>query len=250
MCLDRLSAGNYYSRIISKCRDQTQRAYWPTLETVFEFGGHKLVLKPGWLPGAQPDVRGTVMWGESLRVWFELFAGVTVHRVTPTGSDNDGGWINASLFEDRFARERLLFEGRPYDPSDSRQKNALLDAIIPNASALCHVGLLERRRNISPPSLDYRVTRFGRRLDSFGYAGSSGLRKRLVFLCIAVYFRLRKYWKLVAIGAGGWTLLNALKFYSAAFDWVNGNVFASVSAIVTAVVLTVIAFIKSQFERH
>jgi hypothetical protein len=190
------------------------------------------------------------MWGDSLRAWFELFAGVTVHRVTSPGPDNDDGWINASVFEDRFTREGLLFGGRPYDPSDSKQKNALLDAIIANASALCHVGLLERRRNISPPSLDYRVTKLGRRLDSFGYGGSPGLRKRLVFLCIAAYFRLRKYWKLVAIGAGGWALLNALKFYSVAFEWANGNVFALVSAIVTAVVLAVLAFVRSHLESH
>jgi hypothetical protein len=188
------------------------------------------------------------MWGDSLRVWFELFAGVTVHRVTPTGPDNDDGWTNVSVFEDRFIRERLLFRGRPYDPSNGRQRNALLDAIIASASALCHVRLLERRRNISPPSLDYRVTNLGRRLDSFGYGRSPGLRKRLVFLCIAAYFRLRKYWKLVAIGAGGWAFLNALKFYSAAFEWVNGNVFALVSAIVTAVILAVLTFVRSHLE--
>lgn len=190
------------------------------------------------------------MWGDSIRAWFELFAGVAVYRVTPTGPEHDDGWINASAFEDRFARESLPFGGRPYDPSDNRQKNALLDALIGNASALCHVGLLERRRNISPPSLDYRVTKLGRRVDSFGSGRSPGVRKRLVFLSIAAYFQVRPYWKLMAIGAGGWTLLNALKFYSAAFEWASGNIFAWISAVVMAAIVAVLAFVKSHLEKR
>lgn len=177
------------------------------------------------------------MWGDGLRQWFELFAGIVVHRGgEPTTSEN-AGWLNVNDIEGRFRNEKLTFQGRKYDPTDIQQKNALLEAIIGKAGALCYVRLLERRRQLHPPSLDYRVTRLGRRIDNWGYGDRAGARKRAVFFAIEAFFRLKRYWKVIAIGAAGWAILNAFKFYGALWSWVANDAFAAVSALVVAVFL-------------
>jgi hypothetical protein len=103
-----------------------------------------------------------------LRNWFELFAGMTVYR-PKDGTHVSDGWLNTKDVERRFSSENLRFGGRRYDASDTEQQNQLLDAIIHNAGLLCTLRLLERRHQLRPPSLDYRVTPLGRRIDAWGY---------------------------------------------------------------------------------
>jgi hypothetical protein len=174
------------------------------------------------------------MWGDGLRLWFELFAGMVVYRGGEPATGESVGWLNVNDIEGRFKSEKLTFQGRKYDPTDTQQKNALLEAIINKASVLCYVRLLERRRQLHPPSLDYRVTRLGRRIGNWGYGHRPGVRKRAVFFAIEAFFRLKRYWKVIAIGAAGWALLNAFKFYGAVWSWVANDAFAAVSAIVVA----------------
>lgn len=174
------------------------------------------------------------MWGDNLRLWFELFAGMAVHH---GGSALSDGWLSFNDIEGRFRRENITFNGSKYDPSDPAQQNALLEAFIRNAGALCFVRLLERRRKIVPPSLDYRVTTFGRVVNRWGYGTRPGFRKRLVFFVIEVFFRLLKFKKLVALGAAGWVMLNAVKFYGVAWDWLSQDVFATVSAVIVGLVI-------------
>jgi len=175
------------------------------------------------------------MWGKGLRMWFELFAGIAVFQMTDKGADNKDGWINIKEYEDRFKREELNFGGKQYNPSDKKQRNDLLNAIINNASLLCTVKLLERRRNIIPPSLDYRVTKLGRRVDTWGYGDRPKIRKKLLFFFIEVVFRLKRYRKWITIAASCWTILNALKFFGAMFEGLRNDVFAVVSAIAIGV---------------
>lgn len=141
------------------------------------------------------------MWGDNYRKWFDLFAGIVVYRATEDAPGNDEGWVNVNEYEKMFSSDRLTFNGRPYTPSDTKQRNKLLEAILNNAGALCAVKLLERRRRIAPPSLDYRVTKFGRRVDAWGYGDKPGIRKRLFFFGVEAFFRLKKHWRLVTIGA-------------------------------------------------
>src|SRR5438034_11778322 len=128
------------------------------------------------------------MWGDNLRHWFELFAGMAVYRPGENGEHVSDGWLNVNDIEGRFRTQKLLVQGHPYDATDKSQRNQLLDAIVNNASALCTAKLLERRRQITPPSLDYRVTAIGRRIDNWGYGDKPGLRKRAVFLVIEAAF--------------------------------------------------------------
>lgn len=174
------------------------------------------------------------MWGDGLRLWFQLLAGMVVYRGGEPTTGENTGWLNVNDIEGRFRSENLTFHGRKYDPTDKQQKNALLEAIINQAGALCYVRLLERRRQLLPPSLDYRVTRLGRRIDSWGYGDKAGFRKRAVFFAIEAFFRLKRYWKVVAIGAAGWALLNAFKFYGVVWSWAANDAFALVSALVVA----------------
>jgi len=171
------------------------------------------------------------MWGNSLRYWFELFAGMAIFRPDAKGVHVNEGWINPNDIEARFLTERLLVQGRTYDGTDIHQRNQLFEDILRNAGVLCTARLLERRRQITPPSLDYRVTRFGRKIDNWGYGDKPGLRKRVVFFALETWFRLRPYWKLIAIGATGWGIINAFKFYSAAWQSIHNGFFALISAI-------------------
>jgi hypothetical protein len=178
-----------------------------------------------------------IMLGESLRNWFELFSGIAVYHINDKGSDDNEGWININEFEKRFIRERLVFAGKPYDPSDNKQRNQLLNAIIYYASLLCEVKLLERQHKINPTSLEYRVTKLGRKIDKLGYGTNPGLRKRLIFAAIYRFFWIKKYWKIVSFGALGWAIINAYKFYSAAFNWISNDLFAVISALGIALLL-------------
>ena len=174
------------------------------------------------------------MWGEGLRWWHEFFAGIAVFRVTADGNDDNEGWINASTCEDRFRRESILLDGRRYDPNDPKQRNQLLDAIISNAGILCHLKLLERRRQMTPPSLDYRVTKLGRKIDAWGYGEHTELRKKLLFFAFEAYLRGKKHWKVITVGAAGWGVVNAFKFYTTALDWIRNDLFSTVSALAMA----------------
>jgi|SRR6185312_1146283 len=176
------------------------------------------------------------MWGDRLRYWFELFAGMAIYKSNATGGHVNDGWINPDDIESRFRVERLLVQGRAYDGADNNQRNQLFEAILNNAGALCTARLLERRRQITPPSLDYRVTPFGRKIDKWGYGDKPGLRKRAAFFALEAWFRLRRY-KLVAIGSAGWAAINAFKFYSAAWQWIHNDFFALISAVVIAALL-------------
>jgi hypothetical protein len=177
------------------------------------------------------------MWGDNLRLWFDLFAGMVVYRGGQQQSPEEASWLNVKDIEGRFKRENLTFHGSKYNPSNLAQRNALLDAIISNASALCYVKLLERRRQIYPPSLDYRVSKLGRIVDRWRHRTTPGIRKRIFFFAVELFFRLKRYWKVIAIGATGWTILNAVKFYSAAWAWVSNDIFAAISAAVVAAII-------------
>jgi hypothetical protein len=69
------------------------------------------------------------MLGDDLRAWFELFDGMAVYRPQPGGGHAFDGWLNWSDIEGRFKTEKLTFAGKPYDPEDQAQRNALLDTL-------------------------------------------------------------------------------------------------------------------------
>lgn len=158
------------------------------------------------------------MRGDNLRHWFEIFAGATVHRGGVPTTPAELGWLNVKDVESCFRiDEHLNFDGRKYNPSDRRQKEALFDAIINNARALCFVRLLERRRRMSPPSLDYRVTAFGRWIDGWGYGSEPGFRKRAFFFTLDPFFWTVRHWKLVGIVSAVASFFGTMEFYSKAW---------------------------------
>ena len=189
------------------------------------------------------------MLGNGLRQWFELFAGMVVYRGGEPTSGENVGWLEVDDIERRFKSENLAFGGKKYDSSDPKQKNALLEAILNNAAALCDVKLLERRRLLHPPSLAFRVTKFGRRVDNWGYGDKPGLRKRALFFLVELFFRAKRFWKLIAIFAAGWTLLNAGRFIGASWGWLSNDAFGFVSALVLGAIVLLGAVISGLLNK-
>lgn len=186
------------------------------------------------------------MLGTDLRAWFELFGGMAVFRPKVGGGHESDGWLNWSDIEGQFKSHRVLFGGKPYDPSDQAQREKLLDAIVGYANTFVMLRLLEKRRLMNPPSLDYRLTPFGRRVGNWGYGDKPGFKKTALFLLAALGLRLHKYKGVVAVGAAGWATLNAFKFYGAAMSWVGGLPFAVWSAAAVAAVVAIWAVAKSK----
>jgi hypothetical protein len=186
------------------------------------------------------------MLGDDLRNWFELFDGLVVYRPQPSGGHVSDGWINWSDIENRFTSQKLRFAGAPYDPKNEPQRNRLLDAIVSYGSGFVWCKLLERRRQVSPPSLDYRLTPLGRRVSNWGYGPSPGFKKRTFFLLLALGLKAYKLRKVVAIGALGWAALNAVKFYTVATVWVGSLPFAAWSAAAIAAIVAGWLVIKAK----
>jgi len=186
------------------------------------------------------------MLGKDLLNWFELFDGIVIYRPCPGGGHQDTGWINWSDIENRFKSEKLLFDGQPYEPSNQEQRELLLNAIIRYAGDLVVCSLLERRRQISPPSLDYRLTRLGRRVGNWGYGENPGFKKRLLFFLIALGFKIYKVRKIIAIGGIGLSVMNAVKFYSTAWSWAESLPFAAWSTAIVTALIAIWAIIKNR----
>ena len=129
--------------------------------------------------------------------------------------------------------------------TDLAQREQFLNTLLSHASALCSVKLLERHQQISPPSLDYRVTQLGRRIGNWETPSGPTLLKRAVFFVLEAGLRAQRYWKVVAIGAAGWAVVNAFKFYTAAFAWASHSNFAISSAVIIAVLAVVIKLVLS-----
>ena len=171
---------------------------------------------------------------------------MVVYRPKPGGGHESDGWLNWSDIEGRFKSSCLSFGGKPYDPNDQAQREELLDAILGNANTFVLFKLLEKRRLMNPPSLDYRLTPFGRRVGNWGYGDMPGIKKRALFVAVELALRSYKYKGLIAFGAAGWAVLNAFKFYSAATSWFSSLPFAAWSAAGIAAAVTIYAIIKSK----
>lgn len=70
------------------------------------------------------------MWGDNLRLWFDLFSGMVVYHGGQQPSLEEASWLNINDIEGRFKQENLTFQGNRYDPSNVTQRNALLEAIL------------------------------------------------------------------------------------------------------------------------
>lgn len=186
------------------------------------------------------------MLGDDLRAWFELFDGIVIYRPAPEGRHVADGWINWKDIERRFVSGGLLFGGRRYNPDDHVQREQVMDHIVRYASVFVTCRLLERRRQISPPSLDYRLTALGRRVGKWGYGARPGLRKRLLFIVLALGLKLRRYRWVITFGAAGWGTLNAIRFYSAATSWLDGLPFMAWSAAGIAVLVVAWVAVKNR----
>jgi hypothetical protein len=160
---------------------------------------------------------------------------MTVSRAGDPSTEQ--GWLNWSDVERSFLLGNKTIDGQRYDPNNKTQRNNFLDGLINHASVLCEMKLLERRRQIDPPSLDYRVTRLGRRVDGWGYGPKPGLRKSAVFFSIEVIYWVKRFKGIIAVGAFGWAALNAARFYGVAAQWIGGTAFPVLSALAIAAAL-------------
>ena len=186
------------------------------------------------------------MLGSHLRDWFELFDGFTVHRPKPGGGHESDGWLHWSDIEGRFKSGKLNFVGKQYDPTDNAQRELLLNAIVTHAGLFVTLRLLEKRRQINPISLDYRLTPFGRRVGNWGSGDKPGFNKSALFLLAAVALRAYRYKRVIAIGAAGWAVLNAVKFYGTAVSWASGLPFAAWSAAGVGAVVAIWVIVKGK----
>lgn len=186
------------------------------------------------------------MLGADLRNWFELFDGLAVYRPTPEGGHTFDGWLNCTDIENRFKSDKLTFAGTRYDATNQAQREKLLNALIGYASTFVFLRLMERRRQMIPPSLDYRFTPLGRRVGNWGYGPSPGFKKQAFFFVAAAFLHAYKYKGLIAVGAAGWAALNAFKFYATAMSWAATLPFAAWSAAAVAAFVALGVFLKAK----
>jgi hypothetical protein len=190
----------------------------------------------------------TAMLGDDLRHWFELFDSIVIYKPQPDGGHASDSWLNWSDIEGRFKSEGLTFCGQRYNPSDEAQRNRLLEALIGYANTFVRFWLLEKRRLISPPSLDYRLTKFGRLVGNWGYGDKPGFKKRALFFVMALAVRAYRFRWVLVVGTTGWAILNATRFYITAASWIDTLPFAVWSALVIFTLTTVYGFIKAKLS--
>ena len=186
------------------------------------------------------------MLGTDLRNWFELFDGLAVYRPTAAGGHAFDGWLNCTDIEDQFTSSKVTFAGARYEPTDQTQREKFLNVLIGYASTFVFLRLMERRRQMIPPSLDYKLTPLGRRVGNWGYGPRPGFKKQTFFFVAAVFLRTYKYKWLIAAGAAGWAVLNAFKFYAAAMSWAVALPFAAWSAVAVGALVALGVFLKAK----
>lgn len=164
------------------------------------------------------------MLGDSYIPWLSLFAGMVIYKIEEDGTQNDNdGFININEFARRFERENLRLGGVPYE-RESGRKEELIEAIIHNAGVLCKLGLMERKRGMIPPRLEYRVTPKGRKYDSLSHKKIGLLLCKMFFFSRCLWQRMKKYKVLITGAAFAMAIINATRFYNLAFTWVSESV--------------------------
>lgn len=158
------------------------------------------------------------MIGDRLIPWFVKFSGIVVYRITENGPDDNEGWININEYVKLFELTNQKFNGKPYNPSDKKQKEKLINAVINHMGIFCQFKLFERKRGIDPPRLEYRITKFGRRVDGWRFRNNFGIfKQRVLFSGIKLFLRLKKYWIIVTIVGVCLTAVSIVRFASLAF---------------------------------
>ena len=190
------------------------------------------------------------MFGDDLRAWFDIFSGIVVYRPLPGGGHESDGWLNINDLEGRFKSEKLKFAGHSYDPENKEQRDKLLNSIITYASLFVRYKLLERRRRLEPPSLDYRVTPFGRRVGNWINRTGPKKRKRALFFLMALANHAHRYKAIITFGALGWAVANAVRFYGDALAWSEHLPFAALSAAVVSFFVGGFIIVKAMLGKN
>jgi len=190
-------------------------------------------------------VRGLKMLGDSYIPWLSLFSRMVIYTIKNDGSSNDNdGFINIDDFAKCFEREKLSLSGIPYAKGQEREEE-LMKAIIHNAGVLCELGLMERKRGISPPRLEYRVTSKGRNYDGLSHQKIGLIRCKLFFFRHCMWQRIKKYKAIITVAAFGMTIVNAVRFYNLAFTWISESALALASLIGILVNIAWVAYAGS-----
>ncbi|ATI03064.1 MULTISPECIES: hypothetical protein [Cycloclasticus] len=171
------------------------------------------------------------MLGDSYIPWLSLFAGVVIYKIQDDGASNDnGGFINIDDFAKRIELERLSLSGIAYEKGQGREEE-LMEAIIHNAGVLCELGLMERKRGMVPPRLEFRVTPKGRKYDSLAHGKIGLIRCKLFFFSHCMWQRIKKYKAIITVAAFCMAVVNAVRFYNLAFTWISESTLALASII-------------------
>ncbi|MEP1741290.1 MAG: hypothetical protein ABJI92_18525 [Kangiellaceae bacterium] len=185
------------------------------------------------------------MLGDSYIPWLSLFSGMVIHKIQDDGtSNNNDGFINIDDFAKRFEQGKLSLCGIPYEKGQGREEE-LMEAIIHNAGVLCELGLMERKRGIIPPRLEYRVTLKGLKYDGLTHSKFGLLRCKLFFFGHCMWQRIKKYKAIITVAAFGMAIVNAVRFYNLAFTWVSEYALALVSLIGLLITLAWVAYADS-----
>ncbi len=185
------------------------------------------------------------MLGDTYISWLSLFSGIVIYKIKEdeTPNDNDG-FINIDDFAKCFERGNLRLGGVPYEKGRGREEE-LMEAIIHNAGVLCELGLMERRRGIIPPRLEYRMTSKGRKYDNLSHSKIGLLRCKLFFFSHCMWQRIKKYKTIITGAAFAMAIVNAVRFYNLAFIWVSESALALASLIGLLATLVWVAYVGS-----
>ena len=178
--------------------------------------------------------------------WLSLFAGIVVYKVGEDGkADDNGGFINIDEFIKRFEQSNLRLGGIQYQKGSGREEE-LNEAIINNAGDLCELGLMERKRGMMPPRLEYRVTTKGRKYDNLSRSRFGLFRCKMFFFGRCIWQRIKKYKFLITGAAFAMATINAVRFYNLAFTWVSETALAIVSTLGLFLSVILIAYASSK----
>ncbi len=185
------------------------------------------------------------MLGDFYIPWLSLFSEMVIYKIQDDGTSNDNsGFINIDDFAKRFEREKLSLSGIPYAKDQGREEE-LMEAIIHNAGVLCELGLMERKRGMIPPRLEYRVTSKGRKYDRLAHGKIGLIRCKLFFFGHCMWQRIKKYKAIISVAAFCMAVVNAVRFYNLAFTWVSESALAIASVIGLLITLVWVTYASS-----
>lgn len=183
------------------------------------------------------------MFGDEQRVYFELFTDIVVYEIDENGNSTRRDWLDlreyCRLLENRLKNPSVTLNGEVYAFDDDARNSVSIDATINNIGTLTYLKIFQRRRQTSPPLVEFRLTRFGSALSRLREKKSlwGKFLYRTLFFLIGAYIKAHKFWKIIAFFAACMAVVNSAKFLNLAFSEISTgwSILVGVSGIIISI---------------